>query len=39
MDMLAALQGDLRQSIISLGQAGEEVAELADRLNTVLGAE
>jgi phospholipid/cholesterol/gamma-HCH transport system substrate-binding protein len=38
MDMLAALQGDLRQSIVSLGQAGEEVAELADRLNTVLGA-
>ena len=38
MDMLASLQGDLRQSIVSLGQAGEEVAELADRLNTVLGA-
>lgn len=38
MDMLASLQGDLRQSIMSLGQAGEEVAELADRLNTVLGA-
>jgi phospholipid/cholesterol/gamma-HCH transport system substrate-binding protein len=38
VDLLANLQGDLRQSIISLGQAGEEVAELADRLNTVLGA-
>jgi phospholipid/cholesterol/gamma-HCH transport system substrate-binding protein len=38
MDLLATLQGDLRQSIVSLGQAGEEVAELADRLNTVLGA-
>jgi phospholipid/cholesterol/gamma-HCH transport system substrate-binding protein len=38
MDMLATLQGDLKQSIVSLGQAGEEVAELADRLNTVLGA-
>ncbi len=38
VDMLASLQGDLRQSIMSLGQAGEEVAELADRLNTVLGA-
>jgi phospholipid/cholesterol/gamma-HCH transport system substrate-binding protein len=38
MDMLATLQVDLRQSIVSLGQAGEEVAELADRLNTVLGA-
>ncbi|HMP07695.1 MAG TPA: MlaD family protein [Lacipirellulaceae bacterium] len=38
VDLLATLQGDLRQSIVSLGQAGEEVAELADRLNTVLGA-
>jgi phospholipid/cholesterol/gamma-HCH transport system substrate-binding protein len=38
VDMLASLQGDLKQSIVSLGQAGEEVAELADRLNTVLGA-
>ncbi len=38
MDLLATLQGDLRQSIISLGQAGDEVAELADRINTVLGA-
>jgi phospholipid/cholesterol/gamma-HCH transport system substrate-binding protein len=38
MDLLITLQGDLRQTIISLGQAGEEVAELADRLNTVLGA-
>lgn len=38
MDLLSTLQGDLRQSIISLGQAGDEVAELADRLNTVLGA-
>lgn len=38
MDMLTTLQGDLKQSIVSLGQAGEEVAELADRLNTVLGA-
>ena len=37
MDLLASLQADLRQSIISLGQAGDEVAELADRLNTVLG--
>jgi phospholipid/cholesterol/gamma-HCH transport system substrate-binding protein len=38
MDLIVTLQGDLRQTIISLGQAGEEVAELADRLNTVLGA-
>ncbi len=38
MDLLVTLQGDLRQTIVSLGEAGEEVAELADRLNTVLGA-
>jgi phospholipid/cholesterol/gamma-HCH transport system substrate-binding protein len=38
MDMLSTLQGDLRQTIIALGSAGEEVAELADRVNTVLGA-
>jgi phospholipid/cholesterol/gamma-HCH transport system substrate-binding protein len=38
MELLTTLQGDLRQTIISLGEAGEEVAELADRLNTVLGA-
>lgn len=38
MDMLSTLQGDLRQTIVALGTAGEEVAELADRLNTVLGA-
>jgi phospholipid/cholesterol/gamma-HCH transport system substrate-binding protein len=38
MDLLSTLQGDLRQSIVALGQAGEEVAELADRLNTVMGA-
>ena len=37
MDLIATLQGDLRQTIISLGNAGEEVAELADRLNTVMG--
>lgn len=38
MDLILTLQGDLRQTIVSLGQAGDEVAELADRLNTVLGA-
>jgi ABC-type transporter Mla subunit MlaD len=38
MDLIVTLQGDLRQTIVSLGQAGEEVAELADRLNSVLGA-
>jgi phospholipid/cholesterol/gamma-HCH transport system substrate-binding protein len=38
MDLIATMQGDLKQTIISLGEAGQEVAELADRLNQVLGA-
>jgi phospholipid/cholesterol/gamma-HCH transport system substrate-binding protein len=38
MDVVLNLQTDLRQTILSLGEAGQEVAELADRLNTVLGA-
>ena len=38
MDLIATMQGDLKQTIISLGDAGQEVAELADRLNQVLGA-
>lgn len=37
MDMLANLQGDLRQTIIALGEAGNEVAVLANQLNQVLG--
>ncbi len=37
MDLIANLQGDLKQTIISLGRAGDEVAQLADQLNTVLG--
>ena len=37
MDMMAGMQGDLKQTIISLGEAGQEVAELADRLNQVMG--
>ena len=37
MDLMANLQGDLKQTIISLGEAGQEVAELADRVNQVLG--
>ena len=37
VDMLSELQGDLRNTILALGRAGDEVAELADRLNTVLG--
>jgi phospholipid/cholesterol/gamma-HCH transport system substrate-binding protein len=37
LDMLGEIQGDLRQTVISLGDAGKEVAELANRLNAVLG--
>ena len=37
MDMVANLQGDLQQTIISLGRAGDEVALLAERMNVVLG--
>jgi len=37
LDALGEIQADLKQTIIALGDAGEEVAELADRINTVLG--
>ena len=37
MDLIANLQGDLKQTIVSLGRAGDQVAQLADQLNTVLG--
>lgn len=37
LDMLSDIQADLRQTVIALGTAGEEVAELADRINDVLG--
>jgi phospholipid/cholesterol/gamma-HCH transport system substrate-binding protein len=37
MDLMANMQGDLKQTIVSLGDAGREVAELADRINQVLG--
>ncbi len=37
LDLIANLQGDLKQTIQSLGSAGDEVAELADKLNAVLG--
>ncbi|MBX3426687.1 MAG: MCE family protein [Pirellulales bacterium] len=37
VDMLGDIQGDLKQTIQALGQAGSEVAQLAERLNTVLG--
>ncbi|MAT68799.1 MAG: hypothetical protein CMJ58_04680 [Planctomycetaceae bacterium] len=36
VDMLSDLQGDLKQTIQSLGSAGEEVAKLANQLNEVL---
>ena len=37
LDLIANLQGDLKQTIQSLGDAGEEVAKLSRKLNTVLG--
>ncbi|RIK76485.1 MAG: hypothetical protein DCC67_13835 [Planctomycetota bacterium] len=37
LDMLGDIQADLKQSVIALGAAGEEVAELAQRINDVLG--
>ncbi|MEQ8837582.1 MAG: MlaD family protein, partial [Lacipirellulaceae bacterium] len=33
VDMLATMQGDLRETVQSLGRAGDEVAMLAERLN------
>jgi phospholipid/cholesterol/gamma-HCH transport system substrate-binding protein len=37
MDLMANMQGDLKQTVIALGDAGKQVAELADRINQVLG--
>lgn len=37
LDLIANLQGDLKQTIQSLGGAGEEVRILAGQLNSVLG--
>lgn len=37
LDMLANIQGDLKVTINSLGRAGDEVANLADRVNTAIG--
>jgi len=37
LDLMANMQGDLRQTILSLGRAGDEVAVLAERVNQVLG--
>jgi len=39
MELMANLQGDLKQTIVSLGRAGDEVAGLAGRLNAVLGGQ
>src|SRR5690606_8538670 len=37
LDMMSNLQGDMQQALLSLSRAGDEVAELSNRLNTVLG--
>ncbi len=37
LDLLSNMQGDLKIAIQSLGEAGQQVAELAEKLNTVLG--
>ena len=37
LDLIANLQGDLKQTIVSLGSAGDEVAKLAATLNQVTG--
>lgn len=39
LDLIANLQGDLKQTIQELGRAGGEVATLAERLNQVLGGQ
>ncbi|MEM8943701.1 MAG: MlaD family protein [Planctomycetota bacterium] len=39
LDLIANLQGDLKLTIQELGRAGGEVAELAARLNQVLGGQ
>jgi len=39
LDLIANLQGDLKQTIVSLGRAGDEVATLAQHMNQVLGGE
>jgi phospholipid/cholesterol/gamma-HCH transport system substrate-binding protein len=37
LDLLSNMQGDLKIAIQSLGEAGQQVAQLAEKLNTVLG--
>ena len=39
LDLIANLQGDLKMTIQQLGRAGGEVAELAERLNQVMGGQ
>jgi len=39
IDLIANLQGDLKQTIQSLGHAGDEVGRLAERLNQVMGGQ
>ena len=39
LDLIANMQGDLKQTIQSLGRAGDEVAVLAERMNAVLGGQ
>lgn len=39
LDLIANLQGDLKDTIVSLGRAGEEVATLAERLNHIAGGQ
>jgi len=39
LDFIANLQGDLKQTIQSLGRAGDEVSVLAERMNAVLGGQ
>jgi phospholipid/cholesterol/gamma-HCH transport system substrate-binding protein len=37
LDLLSNMQGDLKIAIQSLGEAGQQVAELAGKLNSVIG--
>jgi len=39
LELLANIQGDLKQAIASLGGAGDEVAKLAHQVNEVLGSQ
>lgn len=39
LDLIANLQGDLKDTIVSLGAAGEEVAQLAHTMNEIAGGQ